>query len=164
MVARAWHVWGVGLATAVCVTFAGQAQAQLIVDLGGAWGTKERTIDAGGGWGFGMIAVVGGVAAVEHGLKPNLVWSPDKTRIYDTANNDAPVDPRDGRTTPYTRFWARAEVQPSFLGGALMWDPRNHWALGAFGSVDLAPRSQAIAELRWVHTLGYLLAFRLRFR
>jgi hypothetical protein len=137
-------------------------QAQWIVDLAGAWGKEERTLDGGLGYGFGPVALIGGVAAVEHGLQPGLEWSPDKTRIYDALGN--PVDPRVGRTSPYTRFWGRAEFQPSWYGGAVMWDPRNHWALGGFGTVALDKHSQAVGEVRWVHTLGYVLAFRLRFR
>lgn len=150
-----------GLALLVAVLSPGSIKAQWLVDIGAAWGDTERTLDAGVGHRWGPVALVGGVAAVEHGLAPGYHWNDDRTEITD--DTGARFDPREVRTTPYVRFWGRLEVQPSWFGGTLMWDPRNHWALGAFGAVELSPGAQALGEVRWVHTLGYVLAFRLRF-
>jgi hypothetical protein len=101
---------------------------------------------------------------VEHGLKPPYVWSSDRTRVYDPADPNMPVDPRDARTKPFKRLWARLEYQPSWFGAVAMYDPRKHFALGAFGSLHLTARSELIGELRWVHTLGHDLSLRLRWR
>lgn len=142
---------------------AGEATAQgFVADLAGAWGREERTVDMGLGMRYWHLNALVGLAAVEHGLKPGLEWTPDKTRIFDTNGNQ--IDPRDGRTAPWARRWARLELQPAWWGGAVMWDPRNAWALGAFGEINLAGSSYGIGELRWLDGHGFLLAARLRFR
>lgn len=154
-------LWSLALAGSIAASSPGAVHAQWIVDLAGAWGDKERTIDAGVGYGIGWFSLVGGVAAVEHGLQAPHEWRDDKTRVF---NGTVQVDPRAARTVPFTRGWARLELKPSWWGGAVMWDPRNHPAIGAFGEVKLALNSYMVGEVRWVHTLGHLLAFRLRFR
>jgi hypothetical protein len=138
-------------------------RGQLAVDLAAAWGDDgERTMDLGGGVWWWKLTLTGGIAAVEHGLEPGHYWEADRTEVYD--QTDVRTDPRDARTTPYTRFWLRLEYQHSWWGLEGMWDPRNHLAGGPFVAVPISGDMEAQVEARFVKTLGWLAAARLRFR
>jgi hypothetical protein len=127
-------------------------------DLSTAWGLDQRTVDAGIGWELfngtgGALAILAGAAAVETGLQQPYCWTEDKTVVVE-CGTDVRVDPRAARSTPKVRKWARAEFQRPGFGGAIMWDPRGHFAFGVFGSLALTRRSEAILELRSVKGLG----------
>lgn len=149
-----------GLAVAVLVP--SPARGQWIFDISGAWGPKERTIDLGAGYSWLSLSAVAGGAAVEGGLKPGLEWTPDRTKVYDAQGRQ--WDPREARTSPDIKPFFRLEVQPSWWGGVVMWDPRGHVALGAFGSLGLTSRSEVMGELRWGKPVGHNLSVRLRWR
>ena len=149
----------------LCLCAPAQASGQFLFDLSAAWGPDEHTMDMGAGWSpFTGLSLVGGVALLEHGLQPGYEWSADRTRVIKVSDPTLIVDPRDARTNPSVRGWARLEYQPQWWGFAAMWDPRNHPAIGAFGSLHLTDKSELIGEVRWVHTLGHDLSARLRWR